>query len=371
MSETKKFKTETKRLLDLMINSIYTNKEIFLRELISNASDAIDKYHYLSLTDNKLEAKDYEIRLALNKEERTITISDNGIGMTHDELVDHLGTIAKSGSLEFMKKLEENKDKNIDIIGQFGVGFYSAFMVAKKVLVKTKSPFDEKAYSFESEGTDSYKLDEIEKSDNGSEITLYLRDNTEDENYDIYLEQYKIEKLVKKYSDYVRYPIKMMCKRMNPTYDEEGKFKESVEVVEDTTLNSMIPLWKKNKSEVTEEDLNNFYKQKFNDYEDPLFSMHVNVEGTLTYNALIFIPKKVPYDIYSDNYEKGLQLYTKGVFIMDKCKELIPDYLKFVKGLVDSADLSLNISREILQQNKQLTNISKNIEKKIISELSE
>ena len=370
MSETKKFKTETKRLLDLMINSIYTNKEIFLRELISNASDAIDKYHYLSLTDNKLEAKDYEIRLTLNKEERTITISDNGIGMTHDELVDHLGTIAKSGSLEFMKKLEENKDKNIDIIGQFGVGFYSAFMVAKKVLVKTKSPFDDKAYSFESEGTDSYKLDEIEKSDNGSEITLYLRDNTEDENYDIYLEQYKIEKLVKKYSDYVRYPIKMMCKRMNPTYDEEGKFKESVEVVEDTTLNSMIPLWKKNKSEVTEEDLNNFYKQKFNDYEDPLFSMHVNVEGTLTYNALIFIPKKVPYDIYSDNYEKGLQLYTKGVFIMDKCKELIPDYLKFVKGLVDSADLSLNISREILQQNKQLTNISKNIEKKIISELS-
>jgi len=370
MSETKKFKTETKRLLDLMINSIYTNKEIFLRELISNASDAIDKYHYLSLTNDKLEPKDYEIRITPDKENRTITISDNGIGMTHDELVDHLGTIAKSGSLEFMKKLEENKDNNVDIIGQFGVGFYSAFMVAKKVVVKTKSPFDDKAYSFESEGTDSYKLDEIEKESSGSEITLYLRDNTDDDNYDIYLEQYKLEKLVKKYSDYVRYPIKMMCKRMNPTYDEEGKFKESVETMEDTTLNSMIPLWKKNKAEVTEEDLNNFYKQKFNDYEDPLFSMHINVEGTLTYNALLFIPKKVPYDLYSEEYEKGLQLYTKGVFIMDKCKELIPDYLKFTKGLVDSSDLSLNISREILQQNKQLTNISKNIEKKIISELS-
>ena len=369
MSETKKFKTETKRLLDLMINSIYTNKEIFLRELISNASDAIDKYHYLSLTNDKLESKDYEIRLSLDKENRTITISDNGIGMTHDELVDHLGTIAKSGSLEFMKKLEENKNE-VDIIGQFGVGFYSAFMVAKKVLVKTKSPFDDKAYSFESEGTDSYKLDEIEKNETGTEITLYLRDNTDDENYDTYLEQYKVEKLVKKYSDYVRYPIKMMCKRMNPTYDEEGKFKESVETMEDTTLNSMIPLWKKIKSEVSEEELNSFYKQKFNDYEDPLFSMHINVEGNLTYNALIFIPKKVPYDLYSDQYEKGLQLYTKGVFIMDKCKELIPDYLKFTKGLVDSSDLSLNISREILQQNKQLTNISKNIEKKIITELS-
>ena len=369
MSETKKFKTETKRLLDLMINSIYTNKEIFLRELISNASDAIDKYHYMSLTNDKLESKDYEIRLSLDKENRSITISDNGIGMTHDELVDHLGTIAKSGSLEFMKKLEENKNE-VDIIGQFGVGFYSAFMVAKKVLVKTKSPFDEKAYSFESEGTDSYKLDEVEKDNTGTEITLYLRDNTEDENYDIYLEQYKIEKLVKKYSDYVRYPIKMMCKRMNPTYDEEGKFKESVETLEDTTLNSMIPIWKKNKSEVTDEELNSFYKQKFNDYEDPLFSMHVNVEGTLTYNSLLFIPKRVPYDLYSENYEKGLQLYTKGVFIMDKCKELLPDYLKFVKGLVDSSDLSLNISREILQQNKQLTNISKNIEKKIISELT-
>lgn len=368
MSETKKFKTETKRLLDLMINSIYTNKEIFLRELISNASDAIDKYHYLSLTNDKLEAKDYEIRINLDKNNRTISISDNGIGMTHDELVDHLGTIAKSGSLEFMKKLEENKNE-VDIIGQFGVGFYSAFMVAKKVLVKTKSPFDDKAYSFESEGTDSYKLDEIEKSESGTEITLYLRDNTGDENYDTYLEQYKIEKLVKKYSDYVRYPIKMMCKRMNPTYDEEGKFKESVETFEDTTLNSMIPLWKKNKSEVSDEELNSFYKQKFNDFEDPEFSMHVNVEGNLTYNALIFIPKRVPYDLYSDNYEKGLQLYTKGVFIMDKCKELIPDYLKFVKGLVDSADLSLNISREILQQNKQLTLIAKNIEKKIITEL--
>ena len=369
MSETKKFKTETKRLLDLMINSIYTNKEIFLRELISNASDAIDKYHYMSLTNDKLESKDYEIRLSLDKENRTITITDNGIGMTHDELVDHLGTIAKSGSLEFMKKLEENKNE-VDIIGQFGVGFYSAFMVAKKVLVKTKSPFDDKAYSFESEGTDSYKLDEVEKDSTGTEITLYLRDNTDDDNYDIYLEQYKVEKLVKKYSDYVRYPIKMMCKRMNPTYDEEGKFKESVETLEDTTLNSMIPLWKKNKSEISEEDLNSFYKQKFNDYEDPLFSMHINVEGNLTYNALLFIPKRVPYDLYSEQYEKGLQLYTKGVFIMDKCKELIPDYLKFTKGLVDSADLSLNISREILQQNKQLTNISKNIEKKIISELS-
>lgn len=367
MSETKKFKTETKRLLDLMINSIYTNKEIFLRELISNASDAIDKYHYLSLTDEKVPGKEnYEIKIDVDKENRKIIISDNGIGMTHDELVDHLGTIAKSGSLEFMKKLEENKD--VDIIGQFGVGFYSAFMVADKVEVETKSPYDDKAYRFTSTGTDSYTLDEIEKEQTGTRVVIYLRENGE-ENYDIYLEQYKLESLIKKYSDYIRYPIKMMVKRMNPKYDADGKFLESEEKIEEETINSMIPIWKKNKADIKEEDLKAFYKQKFGDYEDPLLSIHLNVEGMLTYNALLFIPTKAPYDLYTEKYEKGLQLYTKGVFIMDKCKELIPDYLKFVKGLVDSADLSLNISREILQQNKQLTKISQNIEKKILSEL--
>lgn len=375
MSETKHFKTESKRLLDLMINSIYTNKEIFLRELISNASDAIDKYHYLSLTDDKLEKRnDYHILIETNKENKTIKIIDNGIGMTKDELNKNLGTIASSGSSEFIKKMKENeegKTSDIDIIGQFGVGFYSAFMVASKVTVETKSPYDDKAYIFTSTGEDTYTIDDSNKETIGTEITLYLRDDTEEEKYSEYLDQYTIENLVKKYSDYVRYPIQMMVTesvqdpstddKKEPTYHDETKLK---------TLNSMIPLWKKNKNEVTEEELNTFYKNKFNEYEDPFTSIFANVEGMISYNALLFIPRHAPYNLYSDKYEKGLQLYTKGVFIMDKCKDLIPDYLRFVKGLVDSSDLSLNISREMLQQNRQLQKIAVSVEKKILNELT-
>ena len=375
MSERKKFKTETKRLLDLMINSIYTNKEIFLRELISNASDAIDKYHYLSLQDEKLvKRNDYKIKIEVNPEERTITISDNGIGMTHDELVNNLGTIASSGSLEFIKKLENNeinKDEEIDIIGQFGVGFYSAFMVAKKVEVSTKSPYSEVAYLFTSKGEDSYVLDDITKEENGTSIKLFLRENTEEEDYDEFMSEWVIKSLVKKYSDYIRYPILMNCKHSEPLKDSEGNVIEGKynEYYSEDTLNSMIPLWKKNKSEVSKEDLNTFYKSKFNDHQDPLLATYINVEGMISYSALVFIPSKAPYDLYSEKYEKGLHLYTKGVFIMDKCKDLIPDYLRFAKGLVDSSDLSLNISREMLQQDRQLKKIQTNIEKKIINEL--
>ena len=357
MAVVKEFKTESKRLLDLMINSIYTNKEIFLRELISNASDAIDKYHYTSLKDNNVNSLEYEFNIIVDKENRTITIKDNGIGMTYDEIINNLGTIAKSGSADFINNLsKEDAKSEIEIIGQFGVGFYSSFMVAKKVVVDTKSYKDEKAYRFGSEGTETYEIDEIEKDDNGSEITLYLRDNNDEEDYDKFLDEYMIESLVKRYSDYVKYPIKMEV-------EEDDKF-----VVK--TLNSMIPLWKKAKSEVSEEMLNEFYKAKFNEYIDPLISLYVNTEGMISYNALLFIPSKAPYDLYSEKYEKGLQLYTKGVFIMEKCKELLPDYLRFVKGLVDSSDLSLNISREILQQNRQLEKIASSIEKKILSELS-
>ena len=374
MSERKEFKTETKRLLDLMINSIYTNKEIFLRELISNASDAIDKYHYLSLQDASLEKRnDYKISIEVNDDERTLTISDNGIGMTYDELVNNLGTIASSGSLEFLKKMENKESEldEIDIIGQFGVGFYSAFMVANKVEVITKSPFSDKAYVFTSTGEDSYELDEVNKSSNGTSIKLFLRDNTEEEDYDEFLSEWTIKTLVKKYSDYIRYPITMNCKHSEPLKDSDGKVIEGKynEYISEDTLNSMIPLWEKNKNEVSKEDLNEFYKSKFNDYQDPLLANYINVEGMISYSALVFIPSKAPYDLYSEKYEKGLQLYTKGVFIMDKCKDLIPDYLRFVKGLVDSSDLSLNISREMLQQDRQLKKIQTNIEKKIINEL--
>ena len=377
MSKTMKFKTESKRLLDLMINSIYTNKEIFLRELISNASDAIDKYHYLSLTDDKLTKRnDYNIKIELNESTKTITIIDNGIGMTYDELNANLGTIASSGSSEFIKKMKENEEgaKNeIDIIGQFGVGFYSAFMVASKVEVKTLSPFSTSAYLFSSTGEDTYTIDECQKEDVGTEITLYLRDDTEEEKYSQFLNQYEIKNLVKKYSDYVRYPIMMLMTEsvMDPV-DEENKDTSPTYHDETTlqTLNSMIPLWKKNKNEVSDEDLNNFYKSKFNEYEDPFTTIFTKVEGLLSYNAIIFIPKKAPYNLYSEKYEKGLQLYTKGVFILDKCKELVPDYLRFIKGLVDSSDLSLNISREMLQQDHQLKKIANSIEKKIINELT-
>lgn len=372
--EKKEFKTESKRLLELMINSIYTNKEIFLRELVSNASDAIDKYHFLSLSDNKLDkGRQFEIRIDVDKDNRIISIEDNGIGMTYDEINNNLGTIASSGSAEFIKKMQQAQEENkeVDIIGQFGVGFYSSFMVAKNVEVETKSPYSEQAYRFASTGEDSYTIEKISKDDVGSKIILHLRDDSEDVSYDQFLDTYEIESLIKKYSDYIRYPIKMKVTTSVNDVDDEGKEIEGKfhDVVEDKTLNSMLPLWKKNKSEVTTEQLNEFYKSKFFGSEDPLLSLFVNVEGNISYNALLFIPKKAPYDLYSEKYEKGLQLYTKGVFIMDKCKDLIPDYLKFVKGLVDSSDLSLNISREILQQNSELTKIANSVEKKIVKEL--
>lgn len=372
MAETKKFKTETKRLLDMMINSIYTHKEIFLRELISNASDAIDKYHYISLTNQDIKPRDYQIVIEADKESKTLSIKDNGIGFTHDELVDHLGVIAKSGSKEFMEKLEEANKNEVDIIGQFGVGFYSAFMVASLVEVRTKSPLSDKGYVFKSEGLENYTIDECADIEEGTQIILHLRENTEDNKYDEYLDEYTIKQLVRKYSDYVRYPIKTWVTKYveapEKKDDEKEEEEETTELVLET-INSMIPLWKKNKSDVTEEDLNEFYKQKFMDFQDPITSMHFNVEGNVTYNSLIFIPKKAPYNLYSDKFEKGLQLYTKGVFILDKCKELVPDYLRFVKGLVDSADLSLNISREMLQEDRGLQKIATNLEKKILSEL--
>lgn len=370
--EIKKFQTETKKLLDLMINSIYTHKEIFLRELISNASDAIDKRHYLSLTDEKYRAiNGYEIRITTDKENRTLTISDNGIGMSYDDIVNNLGTIAKSGSKEFIEKLSKEENKgDLDIIGQFGVGFYSAFMVSSKVDVVSKKSGSEEAYKFSSNGDEQYSIEKTNKEDYGTEITLYLRENTEEEKYDQFLEFYEVESLVKKYSDYVRYPIIMELVKKEVVLDNDGKETEEYkEVSELKTLNSMTPLWKKNKSEVTDEELASFYKTKFADYEDPAIKMFINIEGNVTYSALCFIPAHTPYDLYTESYERGLQLYTKGVFILDKCKELIPSYLRFVKGLVDSSDLSLNISREMLQHDRYLGRIATNLEKKILSEL--
>ena len=369
MKETKEFKTETKRLLDMMINSIYTHKEIFLRELISNASDAIDKRHYLSLTKTEL-SDDYEIVVEANKDERTITIKDNGVGMTKEELEEHLGTIAKSGSKEFLEKVSKEQSPDVDIIGQFGVGFYSAFMVAERVDVLTKSVNSNQAYLFSSEGLDSYTIEEADKDSFGSIITLHLRKDTEEEKYSDFLEEYQIKDLIKKYSDYVRYPIKTWVTKYDPKTADDKDSKEPKTHLELETVNSMLPIWKKNKSEVTDEELNNFYKAKFMDYQDPITNIFVNVEGMLTYNALLFIPKKPLYDFYSDRNERGLQLYTKGVFILDKCKELIPEYLRFVKGLVDSADLPLNISREMLQEDRAIKKIASNVEKKILAELS-
>ncbi|MCQ2087513.1 MAG: molecular chaperone HtpG [Bacilli bacterium] len=372
MKEVKQFQTESKELLNLMINSIYSNSEVFLRELLSNASDAIDKYKYLSLSSNgKMPILDGEIRITVDKKARTITITDNGIGMSKEDLINNLGTIAKSGSKDFMSKVKEAKEKkDLNIIGQFGVGFYSAFIVANKVEVETKA-FEEKGYQFISEGEDSYSIEEIDKDSQGTSITLFLKKNVDDLSYDEFMEEWKVKSLVKKYSDYIRYPIKMLVTKSKPSVDKDGKEIEGKreEYLEDETLNSMIPLWKKNKSEVKDEELNDFYKSKFNDYDDPLVSLFVNVDGKITYDSLLFIPSHAPYDLYSDTYEKGLQLYSKGVFIKDKCKELIPDYLKFVKGLVDSPSFSLNISREMLQQSPYLAKISENIEKKIIDKL--
>lgn len=368
MAEVMQFKAESKRLLDLMINSIYTNKEIFLRELISNASDAIDKYHYLSLTGNDLPKKnDYEIYLSIDKENRTLTIKDNGIGMTKEELINSLGTIAKSGSLEFIEKLKESKEnQDIDIIGQFGVGFYSAFMVANLIEVKTRSLLDKTGYLFKSTGEDTFEIEEISKEDSGTEIILHLRKNDDEFEYDSFLDEWKIKNLVKQYSDYVRYPIKM---NVTKSILKEGTEDEYEDVIEEEVLNSMTPIWKKNKSEITEEEYNEFYKQKFYDYADPLMHILLNIEGNVEYTSLLYIPNEVPYNLYSEKYEKGLQLYCKGVFIMDKCKELLPDYLRFVKGIVDSSDLNLNISREMLQKSKVLKDIADNIEKKIVNKL--
>ena len=370
MSEIREFKTESKRLLELMINSIYSNKEIFLRELISNASDAIDKHHYLSLTDDRLErGRDYEIDLSFDKAKRLLSIKDNGIGMTKEEMINSLGTIAKSGSSEFLEKLKDASEKEkLEIIGQFGVGFYSAYMVADKVTVVSKSEYSDKACMFVSSGTDSYEISEVEPTFSGTEVTLHLRKGEE---YDEFLDQWEIQSLVKKYSDYIRYPIKMDFETEEQEKDEEGKPIEGKynKVIETRTLNSMTPIWKKKKNEVTDEELNEFYKQKYYDYQDPLTNIFVNVEGKLNYTALIFIPKKAPYDLYSDKFEKGLQLYSKSVFIMDKCKDLVPDYLRFIKGLVDSSDLNLNISREILQKSKDIEDIANNVEKKIVSKL--
>ena len=374
--EIKEFETESKELLQLMINSIYSNKEIFLRELISNASDAIDKHKFIALSsDGKYKVKDdYHIDIALDKENKTLTISDNGIGMTKNDLINNLGTIARSGSKEFIKKFKDAKDaKDLDIIGQFGVGFYSAFMVASKIEVTTKSYEDEQAYIFASTGESTYSIDETTKEESGTSIKIFLKDDDENEKYSSYLEYWKIEDLVKKYSDYVRYPIRMEESEEEPKKDEEGKIieGETVTTTEVKTLNSMIPLWKKPKKDVTDEELNEFYKSNFRDHEDPLLSLFINVEGLISYNALVFIPAHAPYDLYSENYEKGLKLYSKGVFIKEKCKDLIPDYLKFAKGLVDSSDLSLNISREILQDDNKLNKIRDNIESKIVKKLKE
>jgi len=364
MAKTKQFKTESKKLLDLMINSIYTHKEIFLRELISNASDAIDKRHYLGLTKPEL-IDDYKIVIESDVENRTITIKDNGVGLTEEELVNNLGTIARSGSKEFKDGLESS---DLEIIGQFGVGFYSAFMIAKKVTVQTRSITSEKGFVWESEGSSSYTISELDIDNPGTTIILSLRENDEEqeENYDDYLTEHKLKDLVKKYSDFVRYPIMMDVTKYE--YPEDKK-KDPIVYKELETLNSMIPLWKKSKSEITDEEYNEFYKHKFSDFTDPLKVIHSKVEGMTTYTSLLFIPKKAPFDLYSEKYEKGLQLYSRGVFIMDKNKELIPDYFRFVKGLVDSSDLSLNISREMLQHDRQLKKIASHVEKKIKSEL--
>jgi len=399
----KQFKAESKRLLEMMINSIYTHKEIFLRELISNASDAIDKLYYQCLTEDNtgLKRDDFYIRLTLDKEKRQLTISDNGIGMTKEDMESNLGTIAKSGSFQFKQETEAAKavgsaegntkvdaategdvetksaatNMDIDIIGQFGVGFYSAFMVSKKVQVISKAYGHEEAFLWESAGIDGYTTKECEKDNIGTEIILTIKDNTEEENYDEFLQQYKIKSLIKRYSDYIRYPIKMQVEKnrakeaTEEQMADENYSPEYETYIEDETLNSMVPIWKKNKQEVTPEEYNEFYKEKFADFTDPAKVIHSNVEGVTTYNALLYIPAKAPYNYYSKEYEKGLQLYSSGVLIMDKCGDLLPDYFSFVKGLVDSQDLSLNISREMLQHDRQLRAIASRIEKKIKAEL--
>ncbi|WP_332830427.1 molecular chaperone HtpG [Clostridium perfringens] len=364
--EKREFKAESKRLLDIVINSIYTNREIFLRELISNASDAIDKVYYKTLGDSSLtfNKDDYYIKIKPNKEERILTISDKGIGMTEKELDENLGVIAKSGSLQF-KKENEIKD-GFDIIGQFGVGFYSGFLVADKITVITKAFGADKAYKWESDGVDGYTISEAEKDSFGTDIILHLKANDEDENYDEFLEEYKLKSLIKKYSDFIRYPIKLDVTKSRV---KEGTENEQEEYVEEEIVNSMVPLWRRNKNELTDDDYNNFYVEKRFGFDKPLRHMHISVDGMISYNSILYIPENIPYDYYTKEYEKGLELYSNGVLIMEKCSELLPDYFGFVKGIVDSQDLSLNISREMLQHDRQLSRIAKNIKTKIKNEL--
>ncbi|MDR7869410.1 MAG: molecular chaperone HtpG [Tissierellaceae bacterium] len=365
--EKKEFRSESKRLLDLMINSIYTNKEIFLRELISNASDAIDKMYYKALTDKDIifNKSDYFIKISIDKDNRTITVTDTGIGMTKDELESNLGIIANSGSYAF-KRDNELKDGH-DIIGQFGVGFYSAFMVAETVTVFSKAYGSDEAYKWESSGVDGYTIEPATKADVGTMITLKLKEDTEDENYDDYLEEYRIKSLIKKYSDFIRYPIKM---DVTSRKLKEGTEDEYEDVMEEKTINSMVPIWRKNKNELKEEDYNKFYMEKHFGFDEPLKSIHISVDGTIRYDAILYIPKEAPYDFYTKEYEKGLELYSSGVLIMNKCPDLLSDHFSFVKGVVDSEDLSLNISREVLQHDRQLRLIAKKINDKIKDELT-
>ncbi|MBQ6449157.1 molecular chaperone HtpG [Cytobacillus oceanisediminis] len=364
--ETKEFKAESKRLLEMMINSIYSQKEVFLRELISNASDAIDKIYYKALTDDTInfEKDNYFIKIKADKENRTLTISDTGIGMTKEELETNLGTIAKSGSLSF--KMENEAKDGHDIIGQFGVGFYAAFMVADEVTVITKSLNSDTSYKWFSKGADGYTIEETDKDTIGTDIILKMKDNTEDDQYDEFLEEYRLKTIIKKYSDFIRYPIKM---DVTSSKLKEGTENEYEEIIEEQIINSMVPIWRKNKSELTEEDYQNFYEEKRYGYDKPLKHIHVSVDGAIRYNAILYIPEKTPFDYYSKEYEKGLELYSNGVLIMEKCGDLLPDYFSFVKGMVDSEDLSLNISREMLQQDRQLKRIEKNLTKKIKSQL--
>lgn len=369
----KEFKSESKRLLDLMINSIYTNKDIFLRELISNASDAMDKLYYRSLTDDsiKVNKEDLEINVFYDKDMRTITISDNGCGMTDTELESNLGTIAKSGSLAF-KQLEEVKDKDIDIIGQFGVGFYSAFMVSDKITVISKSIDSKEAYKWVSTGLDGYTIEPCNKETNGTDIILHIKEDTEDENYSDYLSEFKLKSLIKKYSDYIHYPIKMEVETEKLKDKKNKDDKDEYETIKEvTTINSMIPIWKRNKNEVTDEDYEHYYTDTYYDYEKPLKVITTSVEGNISYKGLLFIPSHTPYDFYTKDYEKGLSLYSNGVMIMEKCGDLLPDHYSFVKGVIDTEDISLNISREMLQKTKAVAIISKNIETKITKELKD
>ena len=375
--EKQQFKAESQRLLDLMINSIYTHKEIFLREIISNASDAIDKLAYTALTDDKvgINRDEFAITITRDPENRTLTVSDNGIGMSKDEMIENLGTIAKSGSLGFKQAMEKNED--IDIIGQFGVGFYSAFMVASSITVISRKYGEDKAWKWVSDGADGYTVEETEKATPGTDVIMTLKADTEDEKYSEYLEEYEIRSLIRKYSDYIRYPIKMEVTKSRPVEEakdenaegEENKAPKYESYTEMETLNSMVPIWQRDKKDVTEEEYETFYRDKFFDYNKPLRTIHYNVEGNVSFKALLYIPGKAPYDFYTKDYKRGLQLYSSGVLIMDNCEDLLPEQFRFVRGVVDSQDLSLNISREMLQHNRQLTIIARNIEKKIKSEL--